>query len=82
MHSDTPTPRFSRRMGQDVKTVQDLLRHANSFVTMNLYAQAFTQAKRQAQSRLVSMLLDDNSTKQSTALNWNKTEVRENHSIA
>lgn len=47
--------------GEDVKTVQELLRHANSLVTMNLYAQAVTQAKRQAQSRLVSMLLDDNS---------------------
>jgi integrase len=54
--------------GEDVKTVQELLRHANSLVTMNLYAQAVTQAKRQAQSRLVSMLLDDNSTTDSTAL--------------
>ena len=54
--------------GEDVKTVQELLRHANSLVTMNLYAQAVTQEKRQAQSRLVSMLLDDNSTTQSTAL--------------
>jgi integrase len=54
--------------GEDVKTVQELLRHANSLVTMNLYAQAVTQAKRQAQSRLVSMLLDENSTTQSTAL--------------
>lgn len=54
--------------GEDVKTVQELLRHANSLVTMNLYAQAVTQAKRQAQSRLVSMLLDDSSTTQSTAL--------------
>jgi hypothetical protein len=54
--------------GEDVKTVQELLRHASSLVTMNLYAQAVTQAKRQAQSCLVSMLLDDNSTTQSTAL--------------
>jgi integrase len=54
--------------GEDVKTVQELLRHANSLVTMNLYAQAVTETKRHAQSRLVGMLLDDNSTKQSTAL--------------
>ena len=54
--------------GEDVKTVQELLRHANSLVTMNLYAQAVTQAKRQAQSRLVSMLLDDNSNTESIAL--------------
>ena len=53
--------------GEGIKTVQELLRHANSLVTMNLYAQAVTQAKRQAQSRLVSMLLDENSTTQSTA---------------
>jgi site-specific recombinase XerD len=26
--------------GEDVKTVQELLRHTNSLVTMNLYAQA------------------------------------------
>ena len=40
--------------GEDVKTVQELLRHANSLVTMNLYAQAITQNKRDAQSRIVT----------------------------
>jgi integrase len=44
--------------GEDVKTVQELMRHANSLVTMNLYAQAVTQTKRDAQSRVVSMLFD------------------------
>jgi integrase len=44
--------------GEDVKTVQELLRHANSLVTMNLYAQAITQNKRDAQSKIVSMLFD------------------------
>ena len=53
--------------GEDVKTVQELLRHANSLVTMNLYAQAVTEVKRKAQSRLVSMLLDDNPHNESTA---------------
>lgn len=53
--------------GEDIKTVQELLRHANSLVTVNLYAQAVTEAKRQAQSRLLSMLLNENSTTQSTA---------------
>jgi integrase len=53
--------------GEDVKTVQELLRHANSLVTMNLYAQAITDVKRKAQSRLVSMLLDDNPHNESTA---------------
>lgn len=40
--------------------MQELLRHANSLVTMNLYAQAITQNKRDAQSRIVTMVLDDN----------------------
>lgn len=44
--------------GEDVKTVQELLRHANSLVTMNLYAQAITQNKRDAQSKIVNMLFD------------------------
>ena len=46
--------------GEDIKTVQELLRHANSLVTMNLYAQAVTQNKRDAQSRIVTIVLDDN----------------------
>ena len=52
--------------GEDVKTVQELLRHANSLVTMNLYAQAVTDLKRKAQSRIVDMLLDNHDEKQST----------------
>ena len=31
--------------GEDAKTVQELLRHANSSITMNLYAQAVTDIK-------------------------------------
>jgi hypothetical protein len=46
--------------------VQELLRHANSLVTMNLYAQAVTEVKRNAQSRLVGMLLDGNEQNEST----------------
>jgi integrase len=45
--------------GEDVKTVQELMRHANYWVTMNLYAQAITQNKRDAQSRVVNMLLGE-----------------------
>ena len=43
--------------GEDVKTVQESLRHANSKVTLDLYAQAVTPAKRKAQSKIVQMLL-------------------------
>ncbi|HKR29214.1 MAG TPA: site-specific integrase [Terriglobales bacterium] len=43
--------------GEDVKTVQESLRHANSKVTLDLYAQAVTPAKRKAQSKIVQMLI-------------------------
>jgi integrase len=42
--------------GNDIKVVQELLRHANSKVTLDLHAQAVTQAKRTAQSKIVSLL--------------------------
>jgi len=42
--------------GEDVKTVQELLRHANPRVTLESYAQAVTAAKRQAQRRVVEMI--------------------------
>ena len=52
--------------GEDVKVVQELMRHANISVTLNVYAQAITQTKRDAQSRVVSLLLDKNEEKRST----------------
>jgi len=39
--------------------VQELLRHANSLVKMNLYAETITQNKRNAQCSIVTMVLDD-----------------------
>jgi len=39
-----------------VKVVQELLRHANSRITMDVYAQALTPAKRNAQSKVVQMI--------------------------
>jgi integrase len=42
--------------GEDIKTVQELLRHANISVTMNVYAQGVTELKRQAQHRIVRMV--------------------------
>ena len=49
-----------------MKVVQELMRHANISVTLNIYAQAITQTKRDAQSRVVSLLLDKNDEKPST----------------
>ena len=43
--------------GEDVKTVQELLRHANSNVTLNVYAQGVTELKRQAHHRIVQMVI-------------------------
>jgi integrase len=40
----------------DVKVVQELMRHANVTTTMNVYTQAITSKKRQAQSRVVDLL--------------------------
>lgn len=43
---------------EDVKVVQELMRHANISTTMNIYTKALTPAKREAQSRVVDVLLD------------------------
>jgi integrase len=42
--------------GEDVKVVQEALRHANSRVTLEVYTQATTPAKRKAQSKVVQMI--------------------------
>jgi integrase len=42
--------------GEDVKTVQELLRHATVKMTLEVYAQAVTSAKREAQSRVAGLL--------------------------
>lgn len=45
--------------GEDVKTVQELLRHANSRITLEVYTQAVTSHKRAAQSKVVRMMVPD-----------------------
>jgi integrase len=42
--------------GEDVKVVQELLRHGSAKITMDVYAQAVTPAKRMAQGKIVAML--------------------------
>jgi integrase len=42
--------------GDDVKTVQELMRHANSRLTLDVYAQALTPAKRAAHLKLVGLI--------------------------
>jgi integrase len=43
--------------GEDMKTVQELLRHANPGITMALYAQAVTPAKRAAQEKVLQSFM-------------------------
>jgi len=42
--------------GEDIKTVQELMRHANSRLTLDVYAQALTPAKRAAHLKVVEMI--------------------------
>jgi integrase len=46
-----------RSLGVDVKVAQELLRHANAQITLNLYTQAVSSQKREANARVGEMLL-------------------------
>jgi len=43
--------------GEDVKTVPELLRHANSRITLDVYTQAVGSNKRAAQSKVLRMMV-------------------------
>ncbi len=45
--------------GENVKVVQELMRHASSRFTLEVYTQARIEAKRQAQQRLVQVILSE-----------------------
>jgi site-specific recombinase XerD len=47
-----------KSLGEDVKTGQELLRNANSSITPNLYAQAVTDIKRSAQSKVARLVFE------------------------
>jgi hypothetical protein len=44
---------------KNVKVVQELMRHANSRTTLEVYTQARIRAKREAQQRLVELIIPD-----------------------
>ena len=44
---------------EDVKTVQSLMRHANSRSKLEIYSQARMEAKRRAQQRVVQAIFPD-----------------------
>jgi site-specific recombinase XerD len=45
--------------GENVKVVQDLMRHANSRSTLEIYSQARIEHKRKAQRRLAEAIFRD-----------------------
>ena len=46
-----------RANGEDPKVVQELLRHSSIKITMDIYTQAVSSAKRRAQSRVVEQIV-------------------------
>jgi hypothetical protein len=47
--------------GEDIKTIQELLRHATFKVTADTYTQAVTPVKRDAQARIAKLIMADSS---------------------
>ena len=47
-----------RAAGVDLKTAQELLRHANSRITLDVYTRAISATKREANDRLLKMVLE------------------------
>jgi site-specific recombinase XerD len=45
--------------GENVKVVQELMRHFNSRTTLEVYSQARIHEKREAQQRVVEMILPE-----------------------
>jgi len=51
-----------RALGVDVKVAQELLRHANARITLDLYTQAISSQKREENAKVVEMLLPKGKT--------------------
>ena len=49
-----------RQLGVDIKTAQELLRHANSRITLEIYQQSVCAEKREAQDRVMETLFAPN----------------------
>jgi integrase len=50
-----------RQKGVDIKTAQELLRHANSRITLDIYQQSVSEEKRLAQDLVFRGLLEGGS---------------------
>src|SRR4029077_6983189 len=56
MHVSRTFATLLKGSGEDVKTVQELMRHASSRLTLDVYAQALTPTKRAAHLKLVGLI--------------------------
>ena len=52
-----------RAAGADLKTAQELLRHANSRITLDVYTRAISETKRDANNKVMEMVLEAGKTK-------------------
>ena len=68
-----------RSTADDVKTAQELMRHANSRLTLDVYAQALTPAKRTAHQKVVEMIWP---AKKGGSCSHSRSRVREAVSVS
>jgi hypothetical protein len=47
-----------RAAGANLKTAQELLRHANSRITLDIYTRAISETKRDANSKVMEMVIE------------------------
>jgi hypothetical protein len=52
-----------RAAGADLKTAQELLRHANSRITLDIYTRAISETKRDANNKVMEMVLEAGKSK-------------------
>jgi len=52
-----------RAAGADLKTAQELLRHANSRITLDIYTRAISATKREANNKVMEMVIEAGKTR-------------------
>jgi hypothetical protein len=71
-----------RAMGVDIEVAQELLRHANSRTTLDVYTRAVSQQKRDASAQVVEMLLPTRREKPSAPVSTYKSSQGERRPCA
>lgn len=54
-----------RAAGADLKTAHELLRHANSRITLDIYTRAISETKRDANNKVMAMVIEAGKAKTS-----------------